>query len=291
MFASGILHSKIAESSHRLLIPKSSILWTGKRAVVYVKVPGRDSPSFVYREITLGPEAGNFYVVAEGLVEGEMIAVNGVFKIDAAAQLEGKPSMMNPGGSNVSVEHDHGSMSEASMTPEPETAGATDHSGPHPPESNPVADVVNEKFKEQLRKVYESYIQMTAAFVASDPEEVSKQARSVGANLQKTDMSLLAGDTHREWMTRLGRLNEDIKKIENSRDIAEQRVLYAAFNNTFYSSLKTFGLPRGTIYYQYCPMANGEEGAYWFSNEKEISNPYFGDAMLRCGETKETMEF
>lgn len=108
MFVRGILHSKIAESADNLLIPKSSILWTGKRAVVYVKVPDRESPSFLYREITLGPEAGNFYVVADGLFEGEVIAVNGVFKIDAAAQLEGKPSMMNPGGGKVSMGHNHG---------------------------------------------------------------------------------------------------------------------------------------------------------------------------------------
>ncbi len=108
MFANGVLHSKIAASSNHLLIPKSSILWTGKRAVVYVKVPERESPSFIYREITLGPEAGNFYVVADGLMEGEVIAVNGVFKIDAAAQLEGKTSMMNPGGGKVSLGHDHG---------------------------------------------------------------------------------------------------------------------------------------------------------------------------------------
>ena len=108
MFANGALHSQLAEYGDHLLIPKSSILWTGKRAVVYVKVPDRDSPSFLYREITLGPEAGNFYVVTEGLEEGEIIAVNGVFKIDAAAQLEGKPSMMNPQGGKVSTGHDHG---------------------------------------------------------------------------------------------------------------------------------------------------------------------------------------
>ncbi|MCK4750377.1 MAG: efflux RND transporter periplasmic adaptor subunit, partial [Bacteroidales bacterium] len=63
MFANGVLHSNIAESADHLLIPKSSILWTGKRAVVYVKIPEREAPSFIYREITLGPEAGNFYVV------------------------------------------------------------------------------------------------------------------------------------------------------------------------------------------------------------------------------------
>lgn len=110
MFTNGILESSIADNSDQLLIPKSSILWTGKRAVVYVKIPSREIHSFLYREIILGPEAGNFYVVSSGLEEGEVIAMNGVFKIDAAAQLAGKPSMMNPDGGKISTGHDHGQM-------------------------------------------------------------------------------------------------------------------------------------------------------------------------------------
>lgn len=110
MFTNGILESSIADNSDQLLIPKSSILWTGKRAVVYVKIPNREHHSFLYREIILGPEAGNFYVVSSGLHEGEEIAMNGVFKIDAAAQLAGKPSMMNPDGGKVSTGHAHGQM-------------------------------------------------------------------------------------------------------------------------------------------------------------------------------------
>ncbi len=116
MFANGILLSTTAESSNELLIPKSSILWTGKRAVVYVKMPNRKMASFMYREIVLGPEAGNFYVVKEGLEEGEEIAINGVFRIDAAAQLAGKPSMMNPAGGVVSTGHNHGGMDMGDKT-------------------------------------------------------------------------------------------------------------------------------------------------------------------------------
>jgi Cu(I)/Ag(I) efflux system membrane fusion protein len=110
MFISGIVHSKVAASGKQILIPKTALLWTGKRAVVYVKVPERENPSFLYREIVLGPEAGNFYVVAEGLHEGEEIAVNGVFKIDAAAQLQGLPSMMNPEGGAGSTPQDMSKM-------------------------------------------------------------------------------------------------------------------------------------------------------------------------------------
>ncbi|NOR76550.1 MAG: efflux RND transporter periplasmic adaptor subunit, partial [Draconibacterium sp.] len=106
-FITGILESKIADLGNEILIPKTALLWTGKRAVVYVKVQDWENPSFLYREIILGPEAGNFYVVADGLNEGEEIAVNGVFKIDAASQLQGLPSMMNPDGGVVSTGHNH----------------------------------------------------------------------------------------------------------------------------------------------------------------------------------------
>ena len=114
MFARGILESQIAENTNEILIPKSSFLWSGKRAVVYVKVPNRKMPSFLYREVVLGPEAGAFYVIYEGLEEGEEIAVNGVFKIDAASQLQGLPSMMNPGGGAGSTPHDMSKMDKVS---------------------------------------------------------------------------------------------------------------------------------------------------------------------------------
>ncbi|MCF8363190.1 MAG: efflux RND transporter periplasmic adaptor subunit [Prolixibacteraceae bacterium] len=108
MFATGKLRSNIAGKAERLLIPKTAVLWTGKRSVVYVKVPDRENPSFLYREIGLGPVAGKNYVVTDGLEEGEEIATNGVFKIDAAAQLEGKRSMMNPESGAMPAAHNHG---------------------------------------------------------------------------------------------------------------------------------------------------------------------------------------
>ncbi|MDX2429604.1 MAG: efflux RND transporter periplasmic adaptor subunit, partial [Bacteroides sp.] len=195
MFASGVLQSNIGDSADHLLIPKSSILWTGKRAVVYVRVPERESPSFIYREITLGPEAGNFYVVAKGLAEGEIIAVNGVFKIDAAAQLEGKPSMMNPGGGKVSLGHDHGAMSDS----EPQAMEA---------EQSPVE--TKAAFKKQLQAVYDSYILMNGFFVGSDAKGVGKAASDVKSKLQEVDMSLLEGEAHMIWMKHLKTLESEI---------------------------------------------------------------------------------
>ena len=54
------------------------------------------------REIELGPALGESYVVISGLREGEEIVTSGTFSVDASAQLEGKPSMMNPSGGRTS---------------------------------------------------------------------------------------------------------------------------------------------------------------------------------------------
>jgi Cu(I)/Ag(I) efflux system membrane fusion protein len=98
MFATGVLTAHLASSGSSLVIPQTSVLWTGTRSVVYVKLADAKEPSFVMREITLGPALSNSFVVLDGLKKGEEIVTNGTFSVDASAQLEGKPSMINPMG-------------------------------------------------------------------------------------------------------------------------------------------------------------------------------------------------
>jgi len=109
MFATGIVKSNLAEYKGKLVIPASAVLWTGKRSIVYVKQTG-DEPIFHLREIELGPKLGESFVVLAGLTDGEEIATQGAFSIDAAAQLEGKPSMMNQDENVVSTGHNHEEM-------------------------------------------------------------------------------------------------------------------------------------------------------------------------------------
>jgi membrane fusion protein, copper/silver efflux system len=95
MFATGIVSSTLTEYQNKVIIPKSAVLWTGKRSVVYVKQKDSEEPVFKMREVELGPMLGESYVITNGLAEGEEIVTSGTFSVDAAAQLEGKPSMMN----------------------------------------------------------------------------------------------------------------------------------------------------------------------------------------------------
>jgi Cu(I)/Ag(I) efflux system membrane fusion protein len=105
MFATGILHANLTQYKNNFIIPRSAVLWTGKRSVVYVKQTGTDEPIFKMREVEIGPMLGNSYVIISGLNEGEEIVTQGTFSVDAAAQLEGKPSMMNSDGAKASLEY------------------------------------------------------------------------------------------------------------------------------------------------------------------------------------------
>ena len=273
MFVSGIVQAELKKTTDAVVVPKSAVMWTGQRSVVYVKSVSNQGVNFKMREVTLGPSLGESFVINEGLAIGEEIAVNGTFSIDAAAQLAGKPSMMSPDVASLMSTHSHGEM----------------------PFFEEISDVerisnINPTFKTQLTKVYDAYLKMNDAFVDSNAKNVANEAKSVIKSINSVDMALLKGDAHMIWMDQLETLNRTINAISKSNDIEKQRHQYIQFNLAFFKSIKMFGLENTATYFQYCPMANNDKGAYWLSNTKDILNPYFGNAMLTCGETKETVK-
>ena len=53
--------------------------------------------------------------------------------------------------------------------------------------------------------------------------------------------------------------------------------------------IKVFGINE-KVFIAFCPMADGDKGAYWLSREEKVINPYFGNKMLTCGEVKQVIE-
>ncbi len=106
MFAIGTVQAKHGHGT-AIVVPRSAVLWTGPRSVVYVK---EGEGRFRMREVVLGAAMGDDITIASGLEVGEEIVVNGTFSVDAAAQLNGVPSMMSPQGGPMPKGHDHGAM-------------------------------------------------------------------------------------------------------------------------------------------------------------------------------------
>jgi Cu(I)/Ag(I) efflux system membrane fusion protein len=149
---------------------------------------------------------------------------------------------------------------------------------------------VDATFQQQLADVFTSYIKLKDAFVASDANLAKTEAASVNAALDKTDMKLLSGSAHHDWMNFLTPMQTALKEIQAATDIEVQRRSFYNLSDNLYKSIKGFGLGGKEAFYEFCPMAFNDEGAYWLSDQEKIRNPYFGDKMLSCGNVQERLK-
>jgi membrane fusion protein, copper/silver efflux system len=250
MFASGIVESQLSNSQSALVVPKSAVMWTGEKSVVYVKSETDQGVSFVMREVVLGVDLGDAFVIVSGLDAGEEIVTNGTFSVDAAAQLAGKPSMMN--------------------RPATKTLDA------------PLA------FREQITALAHVYFEVKNALVADDEAAAASAATKIEGTLENVNMGLLDGPAHDHWMALSGSMSEAGFHISEVDDIEVQREHFQVLSDAVLEMTEYFGLEIDRVYKQFCPMAFDDEGAHWLSESDDILNPYFGDMMLRCGEVQET---
>ena len=113
MYASAIVNAQLKQYNNEIVIPKSAILWTGKRSIVYVKQQNTETPAFLLRNVELGPSLGDSYVILSGISDGDEIVTNGAYMVDASAQLAGKQSMMNETVGRVATGHEGHNMHSA----------------------------------------------------------------------------------------------------------------------------------------------------------------------------------
>ncbi|WP_225035689.1 efflux RND transporter periplasmic adaptor subunit [Winogradskyella sp. SM1960] len=278
MFVTANIEGSTAKNDEVLSIPASSVLWTGERSVVYLKT-NPDQPIFEMVEIKLGNQIGNEYEVVEGLFVGNEIVTNGTFTVDAAAQLQGKKSMMNKDGGKVMTGHEgHLGMDNNASNKE------SDHTN-----MNERLEV-SEKFQQQLNSVYNAYINLKDALVKEDSISTSANATTLLNKLNKVDMKLLSDNkAHNHWMSLEGEIKSSATSISETSDIKSQRDHFKHLSSHLINAVQLFGINE-KVYVEFCPMADNNNGAYWLSKEEKVINPYFGEAMLTCGEVKQVIE-
>lgn len=254
MFAEGRFSAKLPIDEPKIIVPKSAVMWTGKRSIVYTKLKNTNKPTFQFREITTGLDLGTHYIVEHGLEEGEEIVVNGTFKVDAAAQLAGKNSMMNQQTSGYIGQYH-----------------------------------VSEGFKQQLTLFFNQYIELKNALVASDYEKAKQKVTVLQQKLKTFDITELHDEAHELWMKQNKLLDKAINDILFAKDLKNQRIQFKALSESLTIIVEAFGLHGIKVYKDYCPMAINDKGAIWLSEVEEIRNPYFGEKMLKCGEVQKVI--
>lgn len=227
-----------------VFVPKTAVLWTGTRSVVYVQTGNK--PEFEMREVTIGQRNGENILVLEGLEKGELIVVNGVFAIDAAAQLRGNYNMI--------------------VRPQTKTLN------------------VSPKFIEQITLLADSYFLLKNALVLDDFLQAKSTLTKLERSLEKIEKKHLDKEALERWNDLKNQFAVTLSDMNNANDLEELRRHFGIFSDVLIELTETFGLQKDKVYKQFCPMAFDDQGGYWLSDSEEILNPYFGEMMLSCGE-------
>ena len=228
-----------------LIIPRTAVLMTGRRAIVFVQVPA-DTPTFESRVVVLGERADDMYVVNRGLEEGELVVVQGAFKIDSELQIQAKPSMM-------------------SMENEPKKENAS------------------KDFIDSLTPLYSAYFAAQEALAADDFEKFLVAQDDISTMLTIVQDKSLSADALAIWKDIAGNLQSTSTKSPNIKDA---RIIFEDMSKAITQLQGKFGHAMDTYYEMYCPMAFDFKGAFWLQRNGTLANPYFGAEMLKCGELK-----
>lgn len=267
-FAPGMQAEIVFEHSKKkaLTLPADAVIREESGNHVYMKTGvGKYRPQM----IATGLENFNKVEITSGVEEGDSIVVTGAYLLYSEIVLKK--------GVNPMAGHNHDHVAE-------QTSDVTQVTRAETPM------VVDHTFTQQIKELLRPYFKIEDALVASDAKSASAQTSAFNTALKNVDMGLVKGDAHVKWMDQLRSLETAINLISSAADIEVQRAAFSQLTNTLYSSVKIFGVEGLDAYYQFCPMAFDNKGAFWISDEKVISNPYFGEQMLRCGETKETLK-
>lgn len=255
----GFINLEDRRKEASLVIPATAPLITGKRAVVYVAVPG-DEGLYEGRTVVLGPRAGDYYLVEDGLDAGERVVVNGNFKIDSAIQIQGKPSMMNPEEEKPQVEL------------------ISEHLDDLETFSN-----VNAAFQEDLQSVYAAYLKIQEALSQDNVEAAQSTVSSFLSALENVDMSVLSGSAHTAWMEALPTLEKSAQALQKASSLDAARTAFDPLSQAMIATAKQFGSSESLFVY-HCPMAFDFQGADWLQNTAGTKNPFFGSEMFKCGD-------
>jgi len=245
-----------------LVVKATAVLKTGKRAVVYVKDVQAQKPTFEGREITLGSRAGDYYIVLSGLVEGDHVVTEGNFKLDSALQIQAKPSMMSPKETlrdKATVEEEH-------------------------------TFTVAQEFLEQLTPLYTAYFMLQESLADDSLSGAQGALGAVAQAREGIDMHLLGHEAHMFWMEILAQINSGLAMAKGVTDIDGLREgAFHGIATALLSLERAFGHAGEALHYQtFCPMAMNNVGAAWLQRSEPVNNPFYGEMMLRCGETQHT---
>ncbi|WP_113664202.1 DUF3347 domain-containing protein [Pedobacter nanyangensis] len=143
--------------------------------------------------------------------------------------------------------------------------------------------------KFSIAPIVTDYLSLKNALVSDNDKAAASAGKKLLATLNKVDLKAIPADKHKQYMEIADDAKEHAEHInENVGNIHHQREHLASLGEDLKDLIDLFGTSQ-TLYQDHCPMFNDGKGAVWFSENKEIKNPYYGSKMLTCGKVEKTI--
>jgi hypothetical protein len=134
--------------------------------------------------------------------------------------------------------------------------------------------------------VITNYLALKNALADDNNKLAQAKAATLVAALKNVSDKDMDAAQRKTWTGYVDKLSFDSRHISETTPIDHKREHFATLSTNLLLVLKAFKLNTVTLYKQYCPMKKN----YWVSETASLKNPYYGSAMLTCGENKETLE-
>jgi 5S rRNA maturation endonuclease (ribonuclease M5) len=141
-----------------------------------------------------------------------------------------------------------------------------------------------------LKEVVNAYLEMKDALINDNVAGVDKAAAKMAQKVGTVDGSSLKGEGESAWQQHFSLYSDKLTEMQHVEGLDEKRSYFSHISEIMYCTIKSFDLKKEIeLYAIYCPMAFDGKGAYWIAETEEVSNPYFGSKMLKCGKVEEVL--
>lgn len=252
----------VTRSPDLLVVPRSAVLSTGDRAMVYLD---RGAGAYEPRPVRLGRVGDQVWEVVDGLVDGDRVVVQGNLLLDAQAQLD--QAIQGP---------PHAGVGAGAGGSEAGTATAAAAAAP-----------LTERQRQVLRDLLERTDGLRVA-LAADDLAAFEAARMALSGVPEAAASALAPEDPRA--SRVAELVGALSMTPASDLRAARKAFLPASHAAvaLVRALRSEGPGFAAIRILQCPMtAEAFEGAprraRWIQFTAPVRNPWFGAEMLECG--------
>ena len=153
----------------------------------------------------------------------------------------------------------------------------------------------SDAFNQSFTQLLDAYNELKNALVASDATKAAAAAQTLRTAVDSLKVNDIKGDStgviKENAKTYTSKITDSAQALVAQKDIEAKRIVFSYIADDIWNLTRIVRYNGKKLYWELCPMAFDNKGAYWISYERDIKNPYFGSKMMTCGSVEDSIDY